>query len=473
MTEFRLTITTIMFAMVGFMQDMSWLIAAAMAWLGLGLVAIDYTRNGFEGFNPITMYAFGSGLTGLASTVGFLVADTNARDHFFIYAAEEYLSFAMLLAFVGLIMPVFGFWLGNRLKAFAPGALLPLVLGRFRERTFVTWGAALAVSLIVANRFNVLPTSLGTITDLLDMVPVMVTFALARHGALNNHRQVTLIALIIAFGETIRAVLFAFLRSEMILPLAAFCLGTLFGALSFKPLRSRLFFPIYVALAVFIAFFGVFGKERTNIRYGTPRIPDLIEAKRSYDEPAHWPFISRFTSFNQLSQVVRITEEDGFAWGETLEYLGFAFIPRFLWPGKPIIAKGGWFACRIGVGYITPEGRYSNSVNMTIPGELYYNLGWIGVIIGCIFVGIFLAALWNTTGFWRDPSNILGSMFGFYLLFVGFGLGADLQIVVTVIAIYLLFVGITYFVNVRNSNNSVIEQWFSPKERVRRNHPNP
>jgi hypothetical protein len=105
-----------------------------------------------------------------------------------------------------------------------------------------------------------------------------------------------------------------------------------------------------------------------------------------------------------------------------------------------VIAKGAWFALQIGQAYIRPDGQPSNSVAMTIPGELYLNYGWVGVVVGCLLYGTLLAVFWTRTNFWADGRNTFGSMFGFYLLWTGFGLGADLQIVVTVTAIYLLFV---------------------------------
>jgi hypothetical protein len=83
----------------------------------------------------------------------------------------------------------------------------------------------------------------------------------------------------------------------------------------------------------------------------------------------------------------------------------------------------------------------TNSVNMTIPGELYLNYGWLGVVSGLGIFGWLLALLWDRAAFWRASANTLGSAFGYYLLWVGLTMAADLQIVVTLIAMYLLFLG--------------------------------
>ncbi|MGH7624915.1 MAG: hypothetical protein ACREOJ_06335, partial [Gemmatimonadaceae bacterium] len=107
------------------------------------------------------------------------------------------------------------------------------------------------------------------------------------------------------------------------------------------------------------------------------------------------------------------------------------------------IAKGAWFALRIGQARLLPDGRITNSINMTIPGELYLNYGWAGVFLGMTFLGAFLSLFWHTTSFWSRPRNVLGTAFGFYLIWpwVGFNLGADLQIFVTLTAVYLILVG--------------------------------
>jgi hypothetical protein len=82
---------------------------------------------------------------------------------------------------------------------------------------------------------------------------------------------------------------------------------------------------------------------------------------------------------------------------------------------------------------------------MTVRGELYLNFGWEGLVFGSLAFGLFFAALWNACGRMRSGENILGAAFGMYLLRIGLGGGgADLQVVVTMAAFYLLFVGIGF-----------------------------
>jgi hypothetical protein len=206
--------------------------------------------------------------------------------------------------------------------------------------------------------------------------------------------------------------------------------------------------PVYAFAVPLVAFFGAFADVRERSASGVGRIEALAVERaiqQETQEATRHGLLSRLSTINQLSQVGRVTKEDGLQNGATLEYLAYAWIPRFLWPEKPTIAKGAWFALRIGQARIS-NGRITNSVNMTIPGELFMNFSWGGVVVGSLAFGVLLAVFWSTTGFWRERENVLGAAFGFYLLWVGIGGGVDLQIIVTLVAIYAVFAaaGVTF-----------------------------
>jgi len=196
-------------------------------------------------------------------------------------------------------------------------------------------------------------------------------------------------------------------------------------------------------MALFLVYFGALGNARAES--GQQRIAALAqgaaEAARADAQPKA-TLMARLSNVNQLSEIGALVETDGFLQGQTLSYLAFAFVPRILWPGKPAIAKGQWFAFKIGQAMARPDGSYSNSVNMTVPGELYLNYGWLGTLVGCFVFGAILAVFWSKARFWSDADNALGTAFGFYLLWVGLGLGADLQVIVTITATYILFVSL-------------------------------
>jgi hypothetical protein len=397
---------------------------------------------------PITLFAIGAAATGIADAVGLAAADTESRYRYFVYAIDEHLWSAGQLAFAGALLPVLGFRIITRRREWQPLLdVLPNVRLYLDKRALVRGAAAVGLAAVFLHAFVQLP-SLGTLTGIIFLVPHLVTFVLARAGARHNHRVLQLVALGVALSETARAISFAYLRAEIIMPIGAFVFGTLLGARSLRPLRSAVFIPVYVLTIPFLLYFGTLGVVRGGARTGVDRItavyeleemaresPEVVSARRDQT------LLSRITTFNQLSQVVYLVRRDGYRDGETLDYLGYAFIPRFLWPEKPLIAKGAWFAMEIGQAYTRRDGSISNSVAMTIPGELYLNFGWPGVLLGCLLYGMLLGVFWTRTKFWEDPDNAFGSAFGFFLLWTAFGLGADLQLLVTTTAVYLLLVG--------------------------------
>ncbi|MEJ7810328.1 MAG: hypothetical protein WKG32_07925 [Gemmatimonadaceae bacterium] len=420
-------------------------VSLAGLFAGLAFIGQDVARIRRGGLSPATFYALGFAATSLGNVAAFMNEDGPRRATYFLYSVESQLMLATMLSLAGGVIPILAFRAVLREPAIRMWAdMLPTVIGRVRDRQLV-FGAVALTLLSFASRLVPAPAALGTVSFFYLQIPLFATFVLARAGAQRRVPYAMPAALVIALLEAARAVLQSYLRIEIVAPLFAFATGALIGARSTRPLRSIWFIPIYVAGAAFIIGFGAFGEARTQTSGGVERISAVYARTEPAPEAApasQQTLLSRLTSFNQLSQVGRVVEEDGFLGGETLEYLAYAFVPRALWPEKPLIAKGSWFAVRIGLAYRRADGRYSNSVNMTIPGELYLNFGWFGVVAGCSIFGGLLAALWTRTRFWTDPTNVPGGAFGFYLLSLGVGLGADLQIIVTVIAMYLIFLAV-------------------------------
>ena len=419
-----------------------WMVALTAALAAAGLAAMDISRADRGAVSPLTVYAVAACVTELANVYGLLTADNPSRSIYFLYTAEEHLLLASWLSLCGAVLPVLGFWIVIKgVQGNSAFDLLPKVSGRIAFRHLLVAGTLLALSAIVLRSMQLLP-NLGTLTAIVLEVPLLVTFALARGGAERGRRDAIFVALVIAFAECTRALLFDFLRGNVVAPIVAFSLGVLLGSRSLRPLRSWYFAPVYAIAALFVFYFGAFGLARSGSG-GVERIVRTIEIDETPPElesqaSRRQNVLGRLTNFNQLSQIGRVVEEDGFYDGETLEYLGVAFIPRFLWPEKPLIAKGSWFALRIGQAYTAADGRPNNSVNMTVPGELYLNFGWLGVLLGAPLFGALLAVLWSRTDFWTDSQNTFGSAFGFFLFWFASWLGADLQLIVTLLAMYLL-----------------------------------
>jgi hypothetical protein len=433
-------------AVLAFGVEMVIAVPIATALFGTAFALSHVARVRQRYVTPITLFAVGTAITGIADAIGLSAAAAPERSRYFVYAVDEYLWIAVRLAFAGALLAIIGFQVVARGRAWQSFVdVLPPVRMYFSRRSLMWGGAVLAVLVVVGRTLTRVP-ELGTLTGMFFLIPSLATFVLARASATPGYSTARYIALGIAILESLRALWFSYLRVEILMPMAAFVFGTIVGARSFRPLRTALFVPVYLFLIAFVSYFGRFGAaramggaQRIIVVYGTDDVEFSMQSARRQQT-----LLSRLTTFNQLSQIGHLVDRDGFRVGETLDYLGYAFIPRFLWPEKPLIAKGAWFALEIGQAYRRPDGTITNSVAMTIPGELYLNFGWPGVLFGCLIYGGMFAVFWTRTCFWEEPNNVFGSAFGFYLLWTAFGLGADLQLIVTTIAMYLVFVGASF-----------------------------
>lgn len=89
-------------------------------------------------------------------------------------------------------------------------------------------------------------------------------------------------------------------------------------------------------------------------------------------------------------------EKYGLRYGEELDYLAYAFIPRLVWPEKPTVTRGAWFTMYLGGA--SSEAEATTATALTAAGELYWNFGTWGVIAGMILVGALVGVMWRVAG---------------------------------------------------------------------------
>jgi len=98
--------------------------------------------------------------------------------------------------------------------------------------------------------------------------------------------------------------------------------------------------------------------------------------------------------------LVQDTKAFGFKRGETMDYLLYAFIPRIFWPEKPNVSRGAWYTAYLGGA--DSEATATSGSALTAPGELYWNFGLPGLVIGMAVLGWLIGRLlWQTAG--ADP----------------------------------------------------------------------
>jgi hypothetical protein len=86
-------------------------------------------------------------------------------------------------------------------------------------------------------------------------------------------------------------------------------------------------------------------------------------------------------------------QKTGFMYGEGMDYLLYAFIPRIIWPDKPTVTRGAWFT--VYLGQARSEEKATTSLGQTAAGELYWNFGWLGTFAGMAIIGAMCGRLWR------------------------------------------------------------------------------
>lgn len=228
----------------------------------------------------------------------------------------------------------------------------------------------------------------------------------------------------------------SYLRYEIILPWVAYYFGELIARKRFAifSTQSKVLFVVLMLLVP--PLFTYLGKTRASGDPAHKRLEVVAENLSASGDDRGETILTRLSFINQVTNVVHLVNKKGFYEGKTLAYFSYAFIPRFVWPEKPLIKQGQWFAEEAGLAYRDKQGRVNNSINMTVPGEFYLNFGWAGVIVGCWFFGVFFAFIWNNV----QGNSLASWAFRYNLLFGSMaGLGADLQVVVTLTAFFLMY----------------------------------
>ena len=110
----------------------------------------------------------------------------------------------------------------------------------------------------------------------------------------------------------------------------------------------------------------------------------------------------------------------GLLGGAGMDYVPMAFIPRMFWHDKPVIERGRYFT--VILGQASGESSATSSAGQTAAGELFWNFGWPGVIIGMYLLGAALSGAW-----WGadrgDPTRGVFEMTAFIGITLSFVLG--------------------------------------------------
>jgi hypothetical protein len=104
--------------------------------------------------------------------------------------------------------------------------------------------------------------------------------------------------------------------------------------------------------------------------------------------------------------------------GWSIGYIPLSFVPRLLWPGKPKFETGLWITDHFGFPGI------DSSTGATWIGELFFNFGWTGVLLGMGILGVWFRFLQDS--FLRMDSTIPAMLAGVVItLTISSNIGGD------------------------------------------------
>jgi hypothetical protein len=142
--------------------------------------------------------------------------------------------------------------------------------------------------------------------------------------------------------------------------------------------------------------------ERMRAAFGRISVADSRGGTLDTSRETGHLLLKRFFEQNTaVGFIVGEVRKNGYQDGATMEYLKVVFIPRILWPDKPVMSRGYWFSAYVGIA--SSESEMSSSTAISPTGELYWNFGIPGVIVGMFFMGSLFGFLWRLSG-----PNILG-----------------------------------------------------------------
>ncbi len=387
-------------------------------------------------FQPLTVFYF-SGIIASSGNIVVIGQSGIEKSSMNAYMIASYLPEASSIWAIGVSFIFIGY------EFFSTRSFPSLRLDVSRELAVKMFSVVLFISVFVQQIIFYL-SFLGSVSKLLYLIGTIGILFYARLWAVTNDRKFMTYGFILLVIQTYSAFQTSYLRSELLLPTAIMFAGYFAGKGSVKALFSYRIVPFVIIFSVFIASFGTLGRYRARFsdvfakEYAQANSYVTIKNSFEDEDENQGTFLERSAIMAQLSNCVKLTKQKGFYEGSVSAAVAYALIPRFLWPEKPLVQLGSWFAVEIGTATIGDNGRANNSINMTIMGEFYVDFGWLGVVIGCFLFGGIIRMLWNSVEFESSPYNIIGVLFGGYVLLYSFGIGADLQLLVTYASTYLM-----------------------------------
>jgi hypothetical protein len=377
-----------------------------------------------------------------------------------LLSANEHDIFrANFLSAVGSVLVVFGFWFFGGRGANAPrkvpsiAAETPLINPLKLALIFVFGGGALRYLIIKPAEWGMFVITVPGVISALGAL-VDVGYGLLSFYMVKSKNSFIRILFWFTWPIHIFFCLLSMSKAELILALLLPALG------AFWAHRRRKRFAINVVIMVMI-----FTVLQPWVYYGRNAIENQSGTinRASYGER-----IELFANFISGDRHINSIRDERQAWwlrlnfsgkqayamrsyddgdpGNTLKDLWMYFVPRIIWPGKPIMeGPGKQF-------YSLVTGREGTSfLALSVFGDLYWQFGWLGVLIFCPAIGWFFASLtWRSIDIMRSRQFIMiplvlialeTALLGMNKFFIN-GIVATIPVYYSYLALMLLTTGV-------------------------------
>ena len=286
------------------------------------------------------------------------------------------------------------------------------------------WGAWLE-----ANKYEILAQAEGTmyinILANLAKVGLFIVFILAR---LRRHLNYWFLFTIFLIPELIYW-LFSGSRAQFIFVLLGLLICVYMTSKKGHQVSIKLSKWVVILVILLIVLFPFF----STLRGGGANFKFLLTQSSAFWEQPLLLFeliMSRQHGLDSLGTLIeQISKGEPFTWGSEYLLILVSWIPRAIWPDKPVISLGKIFYEK----FYPPIFHEGTAVAVTLPGQFYWDFGIVGVVIGMFLIGVIWQILFRYLVY---PSDNLSNILIVSIMFPTFFITVE-QCVVSLLTMHL------------------------------------
>ena len=131
--------------------------------------------------------------------------------------------------------------------------------------------------------------------------------------------------------------------------------------------------------------------------------------RRRYSGAKGWiRALTRLDLLTSVAQVLSLGTRASMVRGDVQWWMlpFYPFVPRFLWPSKPVLNESGWFTVALRGGSGNPA-TIGSATAVTYPGDLYLQFGLLGIPVGMFVLGIIAQWFTNRVERSREPPGVV------------------------------------------------------------------